>query len=148
MMTINRPLQQNRMARPMRSLRSGFSMVEIMVVMVVLLIGILAIVRLFPAGFLSIARTSEITTADALNKQQLDQVRSLVNQPEAILTYSPVTGVPDSYSVLPGSLLDRVPNDAYFGGMNLDPWYYSNVDLIRNVMGEQFRIPVPTTNTG
>ncbi len=120
-------------------------MIEIMVVLVVLLIGILAIVRLFPAGFLSIARTSELTIADALNKQQLDQVRSAVNQPDAILTYNGA-GNPDSFDVLPSSLLDRAAGDGFLAG--LDPWYYSNVNQIRNVMGETLRVPVPTTNTG
>ncbi len=136
------------MNRGRGSRKSGFSLIEIMVVLVVLLIGILAIVRLFPAGFLSIARTSEITMADALAKAQLDTARSAVNQPEAILTYSPSTGQPDSYTVPPLSLFDRSPGDVWFGGQSLDPWYYSNVDQIRNVMGETFRVPVPTTNTG
>ena len=119
-----------------------------MVVIVVLLIGILAVVRLFPAGFLSIARTSEMTTAEAINKQQLDQERAAINLQEAILAEIPGTANYDTYNVLPSSLLDRVTGDPYFGGLNLDPWYYSNVNLIRNVMGETARIPVPTTNTG
>ena len=55
-----------------RKRNSAFSLIEIMVVLVVLLIGILAIVRLFPAGFLSISRTAEQTAANALTQQVLD----------------------------------------------------------------------------
>ncbi len=74
--------------------------------------------------------------ADALAKAQLDTARSAVNQPEAILTYSPSTGQPDSYTVPPLSLFDRSPGDVWFGGQSLDPWYYSNVDQIHgNVIG-------------
>lgn len=126
--------------------RSGFSLIEIMVVLVVLLIGILAVVRLFPAGFLSISRTAETTVANALVQQQLDRQKSAVNQQEAIVAVpAPGTLFPDP-SVLPLSLLDRAPGDPYLLG--LDPYYYSNVNLIRSILGEAFRIPVPTTNTG
>ena len=49
-------------------------------------------------------------------------------------------------TISPTLLTDRVTGDPYLNGK--DPWYFSNINPIRNVIGETFRVPVPTTNTG
>ena len=120
----------------------GFSLVEIMVVLVILLIGILAVVRIFPPGFLSIAKTAEMTVADALNRQQLDAQKRANNQMEAIYATDWNNNVLST--VLPSDISD-VNASTLLGA---DPFYFSNVDKIRNIMGESFRVPVPTSNTG
>ncbi len=126
-----------------RRSQSGFSLVEIMVVLVVLLIGILAVVRIYPGGFLSIAHTAEMTAADALNRQQLDALKRAANQPEAIYATDASGNVVNT--ILPTDLSDlSVGNPILSGG---DPWYYSNVNRFRNIMGETFRVPAPTSNT-
>lgn len=123
---------------------SGFTLIETLVVLVVLLIGIFAIVRLFPPGFLSIFKTGEVTTGGALVNQTLDTQKNQVNQQEAIVAMSPFTGMVDSYNILPDDLNDYPPG--FIGGV--DPWYWSNADKLRNIIGETFPIGIATSNTG
>ncbi len=127
-----------------RRVHSGFSLVEIMVVLVVLLIGILAIVRLFPPGFLSIARTAEVTAAEAINRQVTDKALAAENASEAIVALDAAGNL--SSTVLPSFNADLVATDPSLAGK--DPWYFSNINPYRFVMGESFRIPIASGTTG
>ena len=142
MMNANQLNESRRRAD--RRVRTGFSLIEIMVVLVVLLIGILAIVRLFPPGFLSIARTAEGTAADAINRAVMERAKSAENTPEAIVAVDPAGNL--TSNVLPSFITDYAPGDPVLSGA--DPWYFSNINAFRYVMGESFRVPVASGTTG
>ncbi len=122
---------------------------EILIGMVVLLIGILAIARIFPAGFLSIQRTGDYTVGQSLAKLQLTDMENQVALPEGILAtiqdasgaIKPVSNIsPDDLSdVGPATLPAGVPN-------GVDPYYYSNINRKRFIKGEPVRLPVATPN--
>ncbi len=139
----------------MRRLRA-FSLLEILVVMVVLLIGILAVVRLFPGGFLAIQRTGEQTTGTQLAEQQLDLLRSLPVLPDYI-----VPGLPDSNggiheisNIRPDDLTEATDQDvsqlATANGFTIFPnypgYYFSNINRFGYIKGETFYIPVSNPN--
>jgi prepilin-type N-terminal cleavage/methylation domain-containing protein len=121
-------------------LRSGFSLIEILVVLVILLIGILTILRLFPGGFLTIRRTGEITAAEALANQMLASMKEAQGLPDSIIAV-----VPDGAGGYIPDLTAR-PDDLSDNNPNAPDWYLSNVNRFRRVLGETFRIPVPTAN--
>ncbi len=131
---------------------SGFSLIEILVVLVILLIGILAIVRLFPPGFLIIGRTSDLTVGQALSQQQLDTMRNMLAPPESFGNANPdgsvdANGYPNLVSnVTPDDLTDYNVGDPAINGR--DPYYVSNVNRYTRVLGETFRIPIPNSNAG
>src|SRR4051812_19428582 len=75
--------------------RAGFSLLEILVVMVVLLIGILAVVRLFPGGFLTIQRTGEQTIGSQIAAHQADIMRNQTTLPDNV-----VVGLPDDKGLI------------------------------------------------
>ena len=131
----------------------GFSLIEILVVLVVLLIGILAIVRLFPPGFLIIGRTYDLTVAGSLAQQQLDAERNMLAPMEAIVSLSPDHAYIGSSSqpvivsdTRPDDLSDYSTGDVALNG--LDPYYSSNVNRFTRVLGEIFRIPLAASNSG
>ncbi len=137
----------------------GFSLIEVLVVLVVLLIGILSVLRLFPGGFLTIQRTGELTIGQSLAGQQLDQQKNTESIFESVVALLPdANGAPDTKSVdtsvLPDDLRDLtfddlqalVPNVALTN--KADPYYFSNINRIRHIIGENFRIPIPTSNAG
>ncbi len=142
----------------------GFTLLEILVVLVILLIGILAILRLFPGGFLTIKRTGEMQMAEALVTEQLDAQKNLSALAEGFI--AAVSGPNNSLiplkDVQPNDLTDVTNADlateaTLSGGQAVIPqplqgtgqgpnYYYSNINRIRNVMGEFAHIPVPTSN--
>lgn len=133
-----------RTGRQFAGTRQGFSLIEILVVLVVLLIGILAVLRLFPGGFLTVQRTGELTNGQSLAQQQMDQQKNLLSVSESIIGLVPDGSgnlVPDS-TIRPDDLRDFTANELF----GIDPYYYSNVNRLRRVIGETFRIPVPNSN--
>ena len=113
---------------------AGFSLIEILVVLAILVIGVLGIIRIFPYGFLAIQRTAEQTNASALANQQLEYEKNAVSVPEALVTMDATGAIrtdimPDDLK--PVSLNPLVPTDLT-----------SDVNKIRYVMGETFRVPV------
>src|SRR5437588_12779928 len=81
-------------------LRRGASLVEVLVAMVVLLFGILALVRLFPAGFTSIIYGRNVSEAQMLTRGILEEARVRSDQlPDAVLAMNPLTAT--SYPSLP-----------------------------------------------
>jgi len=140
--------------QPVRHARHGFSLLEVLVVMIILLIGILAVLRLFPGGFLTIQRTAEQTLSVQLAGQQLEAQRDLAGQPDYI-----VAGLPDQNGIIheisniaPSDLADEtnltVTN--YVNGFTLPSGYpgyfFSNIDRIRYIKGETFHVPVSNPN--
>jgi hypothetical protein len=119
--------------------------------MVVLLIGIFAIVRLFPGGFLTIARTGELSSASALAQEQLSDVSSQLSPPQSIVAANfDVNGnlVVDD-TILPDDLRDLQANDPSLTNLSVkDPYFVSNINRIRYVLGETFRVPISNQYNG
>ena len=107
---------------------AGFSLIEILVALGVLVIGVLGILRIFPYGFLSIQRTNEQTHASALANQLLETEKNSASVPESIVAMST-----DGLGTISSNIL---PDD-----LNPLDNYGSDVNKIRYVMGETFRIP-------
>jgi prepilin-type N-terminal cleavage/methylation domain-containing protein len=126
---------------------SGFTLIEIMVVLVLLVIGIFAVIRLFPPGFLTIARTAEVTAANALVENQLNAQKNELAVAESIISINPGTGAPDP-TIMPDDLRDFAPGDPGIG-VGVDPYFASNINRgFTHIVGETFRIPVPNANVG
>ncbi len=92
--------------------RAGFSLVEILVVLVVLVVGILAIVRLFPAGFIALRNAQNSTFADRLGQAALESLKQGQGTlPDAVYMYE------DAYMYAPGDAYgfnpNVVPDDLY-----------------------------------
>ncbi len=86
----NAPWQQQTGAAPRRA---GFSLVEILVVLVVLVVGILAIVRLFPAGFIALRNAQNSTFADRLGQAALESLKQGQGTlPDAVYLYDETQG--------------------------------------------------------
>jgi prepilin-type N-terminal cleavage/methylation domain-containing protein len=136
---------ENRLRAGRRGRVRGFSLIEILVVLVVMLIGILAVVRLFPPGFLIIGRTYELTVGQALSQQQLDVQRNMIAPIEGIVSLTPDGSTVDS-TTRPDDLTDFSTGDALLNGR--DPYYASNINRFTRVLIETFRIPIPTSNSG
>jgi type II secretory pathway pseudopilin PulG len=121
----------------------GFSLIEVITVMVLLLIGIFSVIRLFPPGFLINRRTDEETSASRLAKQEMERYSvAAVNLMGAVIPVMPqASGAGFSWVYDP----NVAPNDlnrilqAPFG---LDPYYLSDVNQTRRIIGESVRIPV------
>lgn len=124
--------------------RSGFSLLEILVVLVVLLIGIMAVLRLFPGGFLTIQRTSEATSAQALTSQMMEYQKNLDSVADSVISVLfNVFGEPIfQRDVLPDDLRTLRFDEA--GGQH--PYHVSGINRINWIIGETFRLPVPTPN--
>jgi prepilin-type N-terminal cleavage/methylation domain-containing protein len=129
--------------RRLRHRQDGFTLIEIMIVLIVLLIGIFAIVRLFPGGFKTIRDTQQLTEAQALSQQQLDQQKQQYALADSIVAIDPNTGFIVS-DVLP----DTLPDQSTTSSPNFDPYYLSNINIFRHIIGESFRVTVPTSNSG
>ncbi len=87
--------------------RAGFSLVEILVVLVVLIVGILAIVRLFPAGFIALRNAQNSTFADRLGQAALESLKQGQGTlPDAVYMYE------DAYMYAPGDAYGFNPNVA------------------------------------
>ncbi len=93
--------------------RTGFSLVEILVVLVVLVVGILAIVRLFPAGFIALRNAQNSTFADRLGQAALESLKQGQGTlPDAVYMY--VDGANGGFNpnVVPDDLYSYMPDAA------------------------------------
>lgn len=124
-----------------RSRQHGISLVEVLVVIVILTIGIFSVIRLFPGGFLINQRTAEATMATRLAKAEMDRQATLAaNLPDAIvgIRYDPVSGT----LVLGDDIEPDDLTDVTQAPPGLTPYYLSNINRIRRILGETVRIPV------
>ncbi len=128
---------------------SGFSLIEILVVLVVLLIGIMAVLSLFPPGFLAILKTAQKTTALSLVNQQIESEKNQNLHPESIVsttTHNDGT-VTVNQDVLPEEIKDYTSSNLPAGtATGTDPYSVSNINRFRRIVGEAFRIPISTSN--
>jgi len=120
-----------------------------MVAIVILTIGIFAIIRLFPGGFLTILRTSELTQAQGLAQEQIDAQKQLPSVAESIVALDPTSNTGAILADIRADDLrdESVASAAGNVGRYQDPYYVSNVNHFLHVIGETFRIPVPSSNS-
>lgn len=129
----------------------GTSLVEILVVIVILAVGIFALVRLFPSGFISLARTKEQAMASQLARQVLEKMKgSPENIPFGI--YPVVYKLASSNSLLmevdstvqPDDLGIWAPPSDVENAMGAG-WehYFRGPNRVRRVIGESVRVPAP-----
>lgn len=129
--------------------RQGTSLIEVLTVMVVLLIGIFSVVRLFPPGFLITRQTEETTFAARLATAEIERFQNgAANLMDAI-----VPGFPDlttgAFTFDPDATPDDL-SDARNVPSGVDPYYVSDVNRMRRVIGETVRVPLvsPTGSRG
>ncbi len=118
--------------------------------LVLLLIGIFSVIRLFPGGFLVNRWTEESTEATRLANQEVDRFSvNAANLMDAVVPVKPVPSAgPLGYSFQVD--LNTTPDDLSAGVVNIpgvDPYYYSDANRIRRVIGETVRIPIPSPTT-
>ncbi|HSV72502.1 MAG TPA: hypothetical protein VLH79_01940, partial [Chthonomonadales bacterium] len=123
--------------------RQGTSLIEVLTVMVVLLVGIFSVVRLFPPGFLVNRQAEETTFATRLATAEIERFQSgAANLMDAV-----VPGFPDlttgSFTFDPHASPDDL-SDARNVPPGVDPYYVSNVNRMRRVIGEMVRVPLAT----
>ena len=133
---------------PARRHTAGFSLIEVMVALVILTVGIFAIIRLFPGGFLTILRTSELTQAQGLAQEQIDAQKQLPFVADSIVALDPTNPANILSDIRPDALDDESVATASNNVMRyVDPYYVSNVNHFLRVMGESFRISAPSSNS-
>lgn len=138
------------MTQPNSRLRqsAGFSLIEVLVALVVLTIGIFAILRLFPGGFVTIARTAEVTQAQGIAQQQLDYQKQLPAVADSVVALDPTNPANILADIRPDTLADEsAASAAGYVGRYKDPYYVSNVNHFLRVIGETFRISASSSNT-
>ena len=130
--------------------------------LVVLLIGIIAVIQLFPGGFLTIARTGEQTLASQLANQQLEAMRALPVQPDNIVPALPddqgnihvISSIrPDDFAQeTDTSIADYSsgsksnPNDQFTLPAGYGGYFFSDINRWRYVKGETLHVPVANPN--
>lgn len=125
--------------------RAGFSLVEILVVLVVLVVGILAIVRLFPAGFIALRNAQNSTFADRLGQAALESLKQGQGTlPDAVYMYTDEGFDP---SVTPDDLYSYVPETGTNTGKNTSREYgllsspYADINKQRYISNETVSVP-------
>ncbi len=122
---------------------AGFSLVEILVVLVVLVVGILAIVRLFPAGFIALRNAQDSTFADRLGQAALESLKQGQGTlPDAVYMYTDTGFNP---SVTPDDLYAYAPDP--ITGKNTSRQYgllnaaYADLNKQRYISNETLAVP-------
>ncbi|MCS6775393.1 MAG: prepilin-type N-terminal cleavage/methylation domain-containing protein, partial [Chloroherpetonaceae bacterium] len=140
-------IQWLRQERRISGSRPGFTLLEILVVLVVLLIGIMTVLRLFPGGFLAIQRTGEATAAQALEAAMREQQKNLDMVADSTASVVFRNGEPIlTQDVLPDDLSAATFAEMTARGSTDHPYFLSDCNRINWIIGETFRLPVPTPN--
>jgi prepilin-type N-terminal cleavage/methylation domain-containing protein len=129
--------------RPLPTRQGGFTLIEILIVLIILLIGVFAILRIIAGGFPTIHGTAQATDAGALSAQQLDAAKQQFALEDAHVSIDPSFGSINS-DVQP----DLLPDLTSAVSPNFDPYYLSNINIFRHIIGESFRVSIPTSNSG
>jgi len=126
----------------------GTTLVEVLVVIVILLVGILAVVQVFPKGFLLLSLSRKSAQATALAREESERLKTRADLlPEMVLA---VNGSNIDSSVLPSDLGPAgasVGEDGslYDANNNLvGNWAsHSGANRFRLIIGETHRVPAP-----
>jgi type II secretory pathway pseudopilin PulG len=129
--------------------QGGASLAEVLVVMAILAIAILAFIRLYPSGFLTLKRTGQSEAATRLAQQELERLKARAdNLPRAI--------APIRYDFSSGEAVLQIdpridPND-----LGVQPnlpesfprLYASGVNRFRRIVGERVPLGLPGPTLG
>ncbi|MCL6628042.1 MAG: hypothetical protein K6U00_00400 [Armatimonadetes bacterium] len=125
--------------------RNGISIIEVLVTLVVFVIGILAVVRIFPAGFRTVLHSEYATVADRLAQAEIERWKNrAVNLPAGIVPWDidQDTGKYRVFSDFRPDDLGESPAAKYPGE---NPRYHSDVNKFRRVIAESTIIPAPVS---
>jgi type II secretory pathway pseudopilin PulG len=121
----------------------AFSLVEVLAAIAVLTIGILVILKLFPDGFFVTRAAENRSFASRLAQQEVERWKNNATAlPAGVLAL-----IPYSDGSATGEAIDVTAHPGSFAAPalppGLDPYYYSDINRWRRVVGEKVRIPVP-----
>ncbi|MHB1460282.1 MAG: type IV pilus modification PilV family protein [Armatimonadota bacterium] len=130
----------------MRSKR-GSTLIEVLAAIAVLAIGILALLRVFPAGFALTKNAENRTLAISLIRQEMEHWKNnATSLPKSVmplfvdsagdLIYQP--------NVHPDRMTLTNDEKAQLAALNIDPYWFEGANRFRRIYGEAARIPVPT----
>ncbi len=130
----------------MRSKR-GSTLIEVLAAIAVLAIGILALLRVFPAGFALTKNAENRTLAISLIRQEMEHWKNnATSLPKSVmplfvddtgdLVYQP--------NVHPDRMTLTNDEKAQLSALNIDPYWFEGANRFRRIYGEAARIPVPT----
>lgn len=115
--------------------RRGTSLIEVLVVLVILVIGILAIARLFPAGFVALRNAENNSFADRLAQGALEQLKQdNVALADAVYMYTDTLGF--NPNVAPDDLFAFVDQNG--DGYNESKDFGSLTDLDNNINKQRY----------
>jgi len=129
---------------------AGISLVEVLVTIVIFLVGIVAVIRMFPSGFLSLKHSESYTLANRLAQAELERLQGrAANIPSGILSWAW-----DGAAFNIASLIspDDMGEQDHTG---ITPWpppgiklnYLTDVNKFRRIEGERTTIPAPIQTT-
>ena len=126
--------QTAKISRLTRIKQQGASLVEVLIALLILVIGILAIIRIFPGGFIAIRDTQDANLADRLAQAQLEQLK----QNNAFLLDAVYMYTPDG--TFDGDFSPVDFNDDYPSTTAPNP-AYNDINKARYISGERFIVP-------
>ena len=149
--TVHRIGLRSRYIRATRLM--GTTLIEVLVVIVILLVGILAVVQIFPKGFLLLSLSRKSAQATALAREESERLKTRADLlPEMIL---PINSTLDDVSTLPNELgpdgasvaIDGTLLDSANGAVG--NWaMHSGANRFRLIVGEKHPIPSPRSVGG
>ncbi len=121
----------------------AFSLIEVLAAIAVLTIGILVILKLFPGGFFVTRAAENRSLASRLAQQEIERWKnSATALPAGILPLAPYSdGSATGEAIDVGAHPDNLAPPLLPAG--IDPYYYSDINRWRRVVGEKVRIPIP-----
>ncbi len=130
----------------MRSKR-GSTLIEVLAAIAVLALGILALLRVFPAGFALTKNAENRTLAVSLIRQEMEHWKNnAASLPKSVMpVFVDATGdLVYQPNVHPDRMTLTADEKAQLAALNIDPYWFEGANRFRRVYGEAARIPVPT----
>lgn len=124
---------------------SGTSLIEVLVTLGIFVTGMVYILRMFPGGFLSIKHSESVTLANRLAQSELERLEGrAANLPSGIVPWCwDGTQFNIMSTVDPDNMGPQPDMGSYPAGY--DPYYFSDVNKFRRVIGETTGIPAPSS---
>lgn len=133
---------------PGRLTRRGTTLVEVLVVIVILLIGILAVLQIFPKGFLILSQARKSAQSAAMARDVSERLKTLGDSiPDQIvavgpLGYDPNATVDDLGPAAP--VINSSGNLETADGTVVGPWaLFTGANRFRRIIGEKHTISSP-----
>lgn len=130
----------------MRS-KNGSTLLEVLVAIGVLAVGILALLRIFPAGFALTKSAENRTLAISLIRQEMEHWKNNASSlPKSVMPlFVDATGnLVYQPNVHPDRMTLTPEEQDQLAALNIDPYWFEGANRFRRIYGEAARIPVPT----